>query len=103
MRRLYADEDFDYPVVEELRRIGHDVLTAQEAGQANRSIPDETVLAFAAEQGRAVISFNRRDFIQLQCRESGGLTFASKTGIMVGTSGVIREDPATGLETATVL
>ena len=24
---LYADEDFPYPVVEELRRLGHDVLT----------------------------------------------------------------------------
>lgn len=29
---LYADEDFPHPVVEELRRLGHDVLTAQEDG-----------------------------------------------------------------------
>jgi hypothetical protein len=28
--RLYADEDFPLPVVEELRRCGHDVLTVQE-------------------------------------------------------------------------
>ena len=27
---LYADEDFSFPVVEELRRLGHDVVTAQE-------------------------------------------------------------------------
>ncbi len=33
MAALYADENFDYPVVLELRRLGHDVLTAQEAGQ----------------------------------------------------------------------
>ena len=33
MARLYADEDFSYPTVEGLRRLGHDVLTAQEAGE----------------------------------------------------------------------
>jgi hypothetical protein len=27
MARLYADENFDYPVVEYLRQFGHDVLT----------------------------------------------------------------------------
>lgn len=43
--RLYADENFDEPVVEELRRLGYDVLTAQEAGQ--RKQPDPAVLAFA--------------------------------------------------------
>jgi hypothetical protein len=30
MARLYADEDFPRPVVEELRRLGHDVLTVQD-------------------------------------------------------------------------
>ena len=29
--QLYADEDFFFPVVEHLRRLGHDVVTAQEA------------------------------------------------------------------------
>lgn len=33
MARLYADEDFPYPVVLELRRLGHEVLTVQEAGK----------------------------------------------------------------------
>jgi hypothetical protein len=41
MAKLYSDENFDYPVVAELRRLGHDVLTAQQG------IPDPTVLAFA--------------------------------------------------------
>jgi Domain of unknown function (DUF5615) len=36
--RLYADEDFFYPVVEELRRLGHDVVTAQQDGHS--SAPD---------------------------------------------------------------
>ncbi len=33
---LYADEDFPLPAVQELRRHGHDVLTAQEDGQIGR-------------------------------------------------------------------
>jgi hypothetical protein len=31
--QLYADEDFPLGVVEELRRLGHDVVTAQEDGR----------------------------------------------------------------------
>ncbi len=31
MARLYADEQYPYPVVELLRILGHDVLTVQEA------------------------------------------------------------------------
>lgn len=51
MARLYADEDFPLPVVEELRRLGHDVRTAQDAGRAGQSIGDPEVLADAiAEQ-----------------------------------------------------
>jgi hypothetical protein len=65
MARLYADEDFDYPVVEELGRLGHDVLTVQEAGQANQKIPDEEVLKFARSLGRAVLTHNRRHFSRL--------------------------------------
>lgn len=41
MARLYADENFPLPVVEELRRLGHDVLTMYEDGRANQSISDE--------------------------------------------------------------
>jgi hypothetical protein len=65
MARLYADENFAHPVVIELRRLGHDVLTALEAGQANQGIADDHVLAFASVQKRAVLTFNRRHFIRL--------------------------------------
>ena len=41
MARLYADEDFSYPVVQRLRQLGHDIVTAQESGQVNQSIADE--------------------------------------------------------------
>lgn len=65
MARLYADENFPLPVVVELRNLGHDVLTADEAGQAGQSIPDSAVLGFATAQGRAVLTLNRRHFIGL--------------------------------------
>ncbi len=65
MARLYADEDFDLKVVVESRRLGHDVLTVQEAGQGGRGIGDDEVLVFASTQGRAVVTFNRIDFIHL--------------------------------------
>jgi hypothetical protein len=34
MARLYAHEDFSYPVIQWLRQLGHDILTAREAGHA---------------------------------------------------------------------
>ena len=65
MTRLYADEDFPLPVVDALRQMGHDVLTAQQSGKANQSIPDSAVLVYATEQGRVLLTLNRRDFVQL--------------------------------------
>jgi hypothetical protein len=63
--RLYANENFPLPAVEELRRLGHDVLTTVEAGQAGLAVSDAEVLAQAAAQGGAVLPFNRRHFIRL--------------------------------------
>jgi hypothetical protein len=63
MALLYADENFDYPVVEFLRQLGHDVVTVQEAGRAGGSDPQ--VLADATARGRAVLTFNRRHFERL--------------------------------------
>ena len=65
MARLHADENYDYRVALELRKLGHDVLTANEAGRARQEIPDAEVLAFAISQSRAVITFDRRHFIRL--------------------------------------
>jgi hypothetical protein len=58
--RLYADEDFALPVVVELRRLGHDVLTTQEDGRS--STPDPDILARAHMLNRAVLTYNRRHF-----------------------------------------
>jgi Domain of unknown function (DUF5615) len=63
--RLHSDEDFPWPTVEALRRLGHDVLTAAEAGRAGLGIPDDEVLAFAHALGRAVLTHNRIDFRHL--------------------------------------
>ncbi len=65
MARLYANENFPQPAVAELRRLGHDVLTTLEAGQAGLAVSDPEVLAQATAQGRAVLTFNRRHFIRL--------------------------------------
>lgn len=80
MASLYSNENFPKRVVEELRRLGHDVLTSYEAGRANQKIPDDQVLAFAHEQKRAVLTLNRLDFIRLH-RETQG----AHSGIIVCT------------------
>ncbi len=63
MAAFYADENFPREVVEALRDLGHDVLTALEAGQANQAIPDEAVIEFAGERDRAILTLNRWQFI----------------------------------------
>ena len=65
MARLYADENFPLPVVEELRRLGHDVVTMQDSGEAGQSMPDDAVLRTASSDQRAVLTLNRKHFIRL--------------------------------------
>jgi hypothetical protein len=65
MGRFYANENFPLPVVEELRRLGHDVLTTHEAGQAGKALPDEAVLGLACGESRAVLTLNQRHFVRL--------------------------------------
>lgn len=65
MARFYSNENFPLPVVDELRRLGHDVLTIQETGKANQAMSDEDVLAFANKENRILLTLNRRHFIKL--------------------------------------
>jgi hypothetical protein len=65
---IFADENVPRNVIEALRRHGHDVLTCQQAGKAGQRVPDEDILKFAIEQGRAVLTLNRRDFFRLAAR-----------------------------------
>ena len=65
MARLLADENLPGPVVQELRRLGHDAVTLHDLGCAGLSVTDERVLELATEQGRAVVTLNRRHFIRM--------------------------------------
>lgn len=71
MARLYANENFPLPVVEELRRQGHDVLTIQDTGRAEQAVADEDVLEYAVSDARAVMTLNRKHFIDLHRRRPG--------------------------------
>ena len=62
---IYANENFPLPVVEELRRLGHDVLTVLEAGKSGVAEPDEAVLAFACADLRVVLTLNRKHFVRI--------------------------------------
>jgi hypothetical protein len=70
MAKLFADEDFPFPVVEQLRQLGHDVLTTLEAGRSNQGIADADQLAFATSVGRAILTRNRRHFNPLHRRNA---------------------------------
>src|SRR4051812_38790686 len=69
MATLYADEDFPQPVVDQLRALGHDVLTAGEDGRAGQGIPDLDVLVRATTLRRAVLTHNRTDFRRLHAAD----------------------------------
>jgi len=71
MARLYADENFPFPAVEELRRLGHDVLTSHEGGQAGQAVPDEEVLAFVVTETRILITLNCKHFVRLHQVQAG--------------------------------
>lgn len=62
MRVLYADENFPLPVVEELRRLGFDVLTMYEDDKANQSLTNDAVLTIATDKERAFLTLNRKTF-----------------------------------------
>lgn len=79
MAQLYANENFPLPVVEELRRFGHDVLTTYESGRAGIAIPDDEVLAFSIAEKRILLTINRKHFIRLHHQQP------DHTGIIVCT------------------
>jgi predicted nuclease of predicted toxin-antitoxin system len=82
------------PTVKALRQLGHDVLTSDEAGNANRQIPDPEVSRYAIEEERAVLTINRRDFIQLHN------LFPEHCGIIVCTVNTHYEDQAARIDLA---
>lgn len=61
--KLYLDEDIDPLLARVLRDRGVDCLSTQEADHCGLSDVDQ--LAFAISQGRAILTFNVRDYVQL--------------------------------------
>lgn len=52
------------------------MLTSYEAGNANQGLADSFVLNYASQQGRAVLTYDRRDFFRLHRetdRNHGGI------------------------------
>lgn len=72
MARFYTNENTPFQVVTELRRLGHDVLTSLDAGNANAAVPDADVLAFAAAEQRILLTYNRRHFLRLHQHRTTG-------------------------------
>jgi hypothetical protein len=88
--QLYADEDFDFNVVKELRLLGHDVLAVQEDGQ--RGTPDLAILARAHALARSVLTHNRRHFERLHWQgtiHSGIVSAKQAAGKHVALAGLI--------------
>ncbi len=71
MSLLYIDEDIEDDVSTLLRRHGHDVLTAREAGLAEMKLSDADQLSFASRVERAIVTHNRWDFVQLHNQVEG--------------------------------
>lgn len=64
--RLWLDEMLSAAVAQELRRLGHDVCAVQEPEQRWAwGLEDAEQLEAAVRQGRALVTYNLRDFIPL--------------------------------------
>src|SRR5829696_9927744 len=69
--RLYFDRHIMARLAVDLRGHGYDVRTTEEAGFD--TAPDDEQLAFATAEGRAILTYNIRDFAPLHdaCMASG--------------------------------
>ena len=77
--RLYFDRHIMTRLAVDLRGRGFDVLTTEEARKDTAS--DEEQLAFSTSQGRAILTFNIRDFAPLH--ESWQAAARPHAGIIV--------------------
>lgn len=63
--KLFTDEHVHAGLASALRQRGYDAVSCHEANRVNQRISDEAQLAYAAEQGRAMLTNNMADFIRL--------------------------------------
>ena len=88
------------PVVEELRRLGHDTLTSYESGRSNQSIPDEEVLSFAFNEERPTFIAQLKQW-KLACpRDRLDLVFPSDEGTPIDNNNIVKRhfEPARRLD-----
>ena len=93
MARFYSNENFPVLTVVKLRELGHDVVTALEAGNANQRIADEAVLAYARSGNRAVLTINRKHFVALHHKTPahGGIVVCTVDADFAGQANRIHE------------
>ena len=60
---LYLDEHVQFALKEALKTRGVNILTTQEAGNIGKS--DVSQVLFASENGRVLLSYNKRHFAKL--------------------------------------
>ena len=91
MAKLYSNENFPLPVVQELRRLGHDILTIQDTGKAGQFVEDDLVLVYAVADDRAVLTLNRKHFIRLHAEKPDhhGIIVCTVDGDSAGQAGRI--------------
>jgi predicted nuclease of predicted toxin-antitoxin system len=61
--KLYIDEDVWGRLAAVLRDRGYDALDVHEANR--EALSDEEQLAYAVSQGRAILTYNKQDFVPL--------------------------------------
>jgi hypothetical protein len=61
--RFFTDEDIHGALASELRKRGFDAVSTVEAGRS--SVPDDSQLAWATSEERAIVTFNVGDFALL--------------------------------------
>ncbi len=64
---LLLDEMISHDIAQQLRVKGHDVISVV-AASALTGLPDDQVLAYAATEGRALVTANIKDFVPLDGR-----------------------------------
>lgn len=79
--RLLLDEMYPSSVARELRARGHDVVSVHDA--PGRGTPDENILDYACDEGRAVVTENVRDYRPLA--EARLATGGSHSGLVLTT------------------
>ncbi len=63
--KLFTDEHVQSGLAYALRQRGYDAVSCHETNRVNQAISDEEQLTYATEHGRAVLTNNMIDFIQL--------------------------------------